>query len=180
MRRITAHLFHSLDGVVSAPHLFQFDQFDDGCAAAMGAALASTDEVILGRVAYDEWADYWPTNTEDGFGEFINPIRKNVASRTLTGELAWQNSHLIEGDLLDFAAALREGEGADCTVAGISVIRQLLLAGLLDALTLTTHPVIAGEGQRLFLGDGPMTRLALLDSVVTEKGNIIATYGPRA
>lgn len=54
----------------------------------------------------------------------------------------------------------------------------MLRAGVLDALTLITHPVIAGEGVRL-LEDSPMTRLRLLDLERTQAGNVVVTYGPR-
>lgn len=179
MRRITAHLFHTLDGIVSSPNLWQFDQFDNGCGAAMASSLGSTTGMLLGRVAYTEWADHWPAHPDEPFGQFANPLEKFVASRTLTEPLTWHNSTLIEGDLFEFVRTLREGEGGDVTVVGISVIRQLFLAGLIDALTLTTHPVIAGEGVRLFPDGTPTTRLSLLDSSITEKGNAILTYGLR-
>lgn len=180
MRRITAHLFHSLDGVVAAPHLFQYDAFDEGVGAAMQAALSTTDTVLLGRVAYQEWASYWPKNPDDEFGAFINPVRKLVASRSLRGPLAWRNSTLLAGELYDEVRALREQDGGDVTVVGISVIRQLFLAGLVDALTLTTHPVLAGSGTRLFDTTHQPLRLRLLDNQVTPKGNVISTYALRA
>ncbi len=178
MRRITAHLFHSLDGVVESPNLWQFDQFDAGCGAAMAASLGRTDAMLLGRVAYSEWADFWPAHPDEPFGQFANPLPKYVASRTLSGPLSWSNSTLVEGDLLHFVEGLRAGEGGDVTVVGISVIRQLFLAGLIDALTLTTHPVIAGSGRHLWQPEDGPTRLTLLDSSITEKGNTILTYGP--
>lgn len=59
----------------------------------------------------------------------------------------------------------------------ISVARQLFFAGLLDELTLITHPVIAGGGKRMFEPSDPITRLALLRSVVTSAGNVVVTYG---
>ena len=181
MRTVTAHLFHSVDGVVSSPNLWQFDQFDDELGQLMTSSIAKVGTVLLGRVSYEEWADYWPNaEADDPFASFINPIEKLVASRTLTGSLAWQNSRLLTGDLLEEVAALREGDGGDVAVNGsISVVRQLLFAGLLDALTLTTHPVVAGPGRRLFEPGDPQTRLALIKSSTTSKGNVISTYGLR-
>jgi len=182
MRTVTAHLFHSVDGVVESPNLWQFDQFDDELGQAMGAAIARVDTVLLGRVSYEEWASYWPNaGDDDPFAAFINPIEKLVASRTLTGDLAWSNARLLKGDLLTEVAAMRNDDGGDIAVNGsISVVRQLLFAGLLDALTLTTHPVVAGTGRRLFETGDPQTRLTLLDSSTTSKGNTITVYGPRA
>ncbi|RYV51111.1 dihydrofolate reductase family protein [Pengzhenrongella frigida] len=181
MRTVTAHLFHSVDGVVESPNLWQFDQFDDELGQAMGAAIAKVGTVLLGRVSYQEWASYWPNAADDDpFAAFINPVEKLVVSRTLTGDLEWQNARLLEGDLLTTIAAMRNDDGGDIAVNGsISVVRQLLFAGLLDALTLTTHPVVAGSGRRLFEPGDPQTRLTLLDSSTTSKGNTIAVYGPR-
>jgi len=59
----------------------------------------------------------------------------------------------------------------------ISVTRQLLFAGLLDSLTLMTHPVVAGSGRRLFEDGDPMTRLVLQDQYRTSKGNVVSIYG---
>lgn len=177
MRKVTAHLFSTADGVVDSPHLFQFDSFDTGTGEAMDAALANADAMVMGRVLYDQWSGYWPT-ADDEFGLFINPAAKYVASRTLSGPLAWNNSRLIEGDLVDFVRDLKETEGGDITLGGISVIRQLFAAGLVDALTFTVHPVLVGTGRKLF-DDADITRMELIDSRITEKGNAILTYGKR-
>ena len=179
MRNVVAHLFSSLDGVVSSPHLFQFDSFGAEEGEAMARALANVDEAVMGRVIYTEWADYWPQHDED-FGLVINPMRKHVASRSLSGELDWTNSELIPGDLLEFVRELKAGEGGEITVCGISIVRQLLAADLLDALTLTIHPVLAGQGQRLFEGESEPLRLELIDSQITAVGNAILTYRRRA
>lgn len=179
MRKVVAHLFSSLDGVVSSPNLFQFDGFGPEEGEAMAQALAPVDEAIMGRVIYTEWADYWPQHDED-FGLVINPMRKHVASTTLSGELSWQNSELIAGDLLEFTRELKSGPGGDITVCGISVVRQLLVAGLLDTLTLTVHPVLAGQGKRLSDGLAEPFRLRLLESQFTSVGNAILSYGPRS
>lgn len=182
MRKVTAGLFHSVDGVVEAPNLWQYDAFDDDLGQMLGKVMSATDTVVMGRVGYTEWAGYWPTAEQDeGFAGFINAVPKYVASKTLKGPLAWQNSRLIEGDLDAFVQHLKGREGGDIGVmAGISIVRYLFLAGLLDELTLITHPVIAGEGRRhLFRPDDPVSRLVLKDCVRTAKGNVVTTYGLR-
>ena len=181
MRKVTAALFSSIDGVVENPGEWQFDHFDEDMGPLMEAVLATQDTVLLGRVTYQQWADYWPGNSEDEFGGFINPVEKFVASRTLSdGDLSWNNSRLMEGELEDFVRRLKERDGGDIAVNGsISLVRQLLFAGLLDSLTLMVHPVVAGSGQRLFRTGDPQTRLKLLDSQITASGNAILTYGPR-
>jgi dihydrofolate reductase len=182
MRKVTAGLFHSVDGVVSEPFKFQFDSFDDELGEGLTRMMNTVDTVVLGRVSYQEWADYWPNASADqDFAAFINPVEKYVASRTLAGPLEWQNSQLMDAPLEEFVAGLRERDGGEIAVCGsISVVRQLLFAGLLDSLQLMTHPVIAGTGRRLFEDGDPLTRLELQDLKTTSKGNVLSTYGVRA
>ena len=181
MRKVTAGLFHSVDGVVSDPNKFQFDSFDDELGMGMNRMMESVDTVVLGRVSYQEWAQYWPNASADqDFAAFINPVEKFVASRSLNEPLEWQNSRLMDGPLDEFVGKLKEREGGEIAVCGsISVTRQLLFAGLLDSLTLMTHPVIAGSGRRLFEDGDPTTRLDLQDQYRTSKGNVVSVYGRR-
>lgn len=179
MRKLTAGLFHSIDGVVSDPFLWQFDSFDQELGNGMDEMMRRVDTVVLGRVSYQEWAGYWPTAPVDqDFAGFINPVPKYVASRSLSGPLEWENSHLMDAPLEEFVARLKETDGREIAVCGsVSVTRQLLFAGLLDSLTLMTHPVVAGSGRRLFEAGDPLTRLALHDEYRTSNGNVISTYG---
>jgi len=41
---------------------------------------------------------------------------------------------------------------------------------------LTTHPVVAGSGKRLFEPGDPQTRLTLVEGSITSKGNTMTTY----
>lgn len=178
MRKVTAGLFHSVDGVVSDPYKFQFDSFDDELGEGLTRMMDNVDAVVLGRVSYQEWASYWPNaSVDEDFAAFINPVEKHVASRTLTEPLEWQNSHLMDAPLEEFVAKLKERDGGEIAVCGsISVTRQLLFVGLLDSFTLMTHPVIAGTGRRLFEDGDPATRLVLQDEQRTSKGNVVSTY----
>jgi dihydrofolate reductase len=182
MRKVTAGLFHSVDGVVEAPYNFQFDSFDEELGAELGKVMATTDAVILGRIGYLDWAGYWPQTKEDeGFARFINAVPKFVASRTLKGKLTWTNAELIRGDVVEFVRALKQQPGKDIAVmASTTLLRHLLFAGLVDELTLITHPVVAGKGRHLFEPTDPATRLELRRASVSSKGNVMATYGLRA
>ena len=180
MRKLTAGFFHSVDGVVEAPNVWQFDAFDAELGGVLVESMSKIDTVIMGRVGYQDWAGYWPTAEQDqDFAAFINGMPKHVASRTLKQtDLTWQNSTLIEGDVFAFVKALKAQPGGEIAVmAGFSLAKQLFLAGLLDELTLITHPVVAGSGRRLFEATDPLTRLELKRSVITSKGNVVVTYG---
>jgi len=177
MRKVTAGLFASVDGVVQDPYEFQYDSFDDELGAGMGAFMARTDTVLLGKNSYLEWAEWWPAHADDPFGQWINPIEKHVASTTLGDDLAWENSTRITGDVPEFVRGLQQQDGADIAVCGsITLVRSLLFAGVLDELQLMVHPAIAGSGRKLFEPTDPPTRLRLVDSTVTSKGNVVSTY----
>lgn len=177
-RRTTAHLFSSVNGVVESPNLFQFDAFGPEEGQMMSQAIGGVSDVVIGRKLWQEWSQYWP-GTEDPFGAFINPVRKHVVTSTLRGDLGW-NSTVIDGDPVSYVEELQQrGDGDIAVTGGIDTIRSLFLAGVIDALTLTVHPVVTNEGRRLFDESVPLARLTLLDGTTTSAGNAVLTYGPR-
>ena len=177
-RKTTAHLFSSINGVVESPNLFQFDSFGPEEGQMMGEAIGSVTDVVIGRTLWQEWSAYWP-DAEDPFGSFINPVRKHVVTSSLTGDLAW-NSTVVDGDPVSYVQELRQqGEGDIAITGGIETTRSLFLAGVIDALTLTVHPVAANHGRRLFDESVDLTRLTLLSGTTTSAGNAVLTYALR-
>lgn len=177
-RKITAHLFHSVNDVVEHPHLWQFDAFGAEEGQAMDKALTPVTDAVIGRKLWQEWSEYWP-KADDPFGQWINPIRKHVISSTLAADLPW-NSILITGDPIAYVRNLQEqGEGDIAILGGIETVRSMFLGGLIDELTLTTHPVIAAGGRKLFDDSVPLTRLRLLNATQTPVGNAVLTYALR-
>ena len=172
MRKVTSGLFISLDGVVEAPHLWQFDVFDADMEDAMIKMLADIDTILLGRVTYQERAGYWPAYQGEG-GDM-------ECANFINGTPKWQNSILIEGALAGTINRLKAEPGGTIGVQGSpTLVRSLLAADLLDELTLIIHPVIAGSGKRLFPGDSELKRMTLIDSRITGSGVALLTYAPR-
>jgi RNA polymerase sigma-70 factor (ECF subfamily) len=177
-RKVSAHLFSSVNGVSESPNLFQFDAFGPEEGQMMGRVIGGATDVIIGRKLWQEWSQYWP-GAEDPFGSFINPVRKHVVGSGLSGDLGW-NSVAIDGDPVAYVEKLKSEDGGDILVSGgIETTRTLFLAGVVDALTLTIHPVVTNEGRRLFDDSVPLTRFALLEGTTTSAGNVIVTYGLR-
>jgi dihydrofolate reductase len=179
MRKVTAGLFSSIDGVVEAPNEWQ-PAFDEEMGAVLSRMLEEQDAVLLGRVTYTEWAGYWPASTDEPFASYINSTQKYVASSTLESVGQWPNSTLIKGPVADFLAELRQQDGGTIGTAGSpSLVRSLIEQGLLDELTLMISPVVAGGGRkRLFADDAALTRFELAHAQPTSSGAIIATYRP--
>jgi dihydrofolate reductase len=184
VRKVVSGLFISVDGVVESPDQWQ-ESFDEEMGAELAKTLASTDAVLLGRVTYADWAQYWPNYSGDGddaaFANWINSSPKYVVSTTLDSVDEWPNSTLLKGDFAESIGALKAGEGKSIAVAGsATLVRSLLAHDLLDELQLMISPVVAGGGrQRLFDDDGELKHLDLVDARGTSTGVIIATYRPR-
>src|SRR5947207_13080067 len=90
----------------------------------------------------------------------MNTKPKDVASRTVTEPLEWQNSTLLPGALPEAVAALKEADGGDLLVIGSTVIVQSLIKhDLVDEVRLLIDPVLDGGGKRMFQDDGALRPL---------------------
>jgi len=184
MATISASMFIALDGVVD-PGVgnWHFPYFND----EMGAAVTEThdaDVMLFGRVTYEGFAGAWPAREEAGeadapMAKQLGDVRKIVASRSPL-ELTWRNSEQLQDDLVDAVAALKRDPSVRRIVlsGSVSVVRQLLDAGLLDELHLFVHPATAGEGLRLFEDGAPERHLKLLSARPFATGVVYAVYGP--
>jgi dihydrofolate reductase len=183
MRKITAGLFIALDGVVEAPDQWHFPYFNEEMGAAVAATLGAADTVLFGRKTYDSFAGAWPEREAAGeedadFAKMLGDARKIVVSKQKL-EFTWRNSEQLEGDLVEAVTALKNEPGGNIALSGsVSVVRQLLAAGLLDELHLLVHPIAVRRGMRLFdEGETPIP-LRLISSETFETGVLNLVYGP--
>jgi dihydrofolate reductase len=183
MKKITAGLFISLDGVVEAPDQWHFPYFNDEMGDAVGAQLGANDSLLLGRKTYDSFAGAWPEREEAGeedagFAKQLGDMRKIVVSNQKL-EFEWRNSEQLEGDLVEAVIALKNEPGGNIGMSGsVSVVRQLLAAGLLDELHLLVHPIAVRKGMRLFDEGEPSIPLKLISSETFQTGVLNLVYGP--
>ncbi|PXX69196.1 dihydrofolate reductase [Nocardia tenerifensis] len=181
MRKITAGLFVSVDGVVADPQDWHFPYFNDQMGAAVTAQLGTADTLLLGRVTYDSFAGAWPEREaaggdDAGMAKALGDARKLVVSRQNL-EFIWRNSEVLKGDLLEAVTALKNEPGGDIAMSGsVSIVRQLLEAGLLDELHLLVHPIVVGKGERLFEDRDATLPLRLLSSETFTTGVLHLVY----
>jgi dihydrofolate reductase len=183
MRKITAGLFIALDGVVEAPDQWHFPYFNEEMGAAVDATLGAADTVLFGRKTYDSFAGAWPEREEAGgedagFAKALGDARKIVVSKQRL-EFTWRNSEQLEGDLVEAVTALKNEPGGNIALSGsVSVVRQLLAAGLLDELHLLVHPIAVRKGMRLFDEAETPFPLTLISSETFKTGVLNLVYGP--
>jgi dihydrofolate reductase len=178
MRKLTAGLAITLDGVVDAPS-GNWMRFDDEMNEIISAGIAQADAVLLGRRTYLEFAEMWPRLGADvPMAAFMNDTPKYVLSTTLDS-VSWHNSTLIRGDLTEVVTELKSRPGRNIQVPGSPrLVWALLRAGLLDELALMVHPVVLGTGSRLFEALPSPLPLVLTGSRTLTSGVVSLTYGP--
>ena len=191
MRKLIVSTFVTLDGVMQAPVGPEEDPtggftyggwtvnyWDDMMGQVMGESMAKPSELLLGRKTYEIFAAHWPYVKDDPVADKLNSVKKYVVSRTL-GEVTWNNSTLVRGNVAQAIRNLKEQKGPELQVHGSgNLIQTLLKHDLIDEFRLWIFPVTIGKGKRLF-GEGTQpVNLKLIDSKTSTTGVIIATYEP--
>ena len=186
MRRIIVTEFITLDGVVEAPggdetlhpHAGWQSQYRSPEAGKYKIdELAGVDALLLGKNTYEQFANYWPGQTDAGFGARINQYPKYVVSRSLQ-KAEWNNSHILRDAAKD-VAALKETEGGDILVYGsATLVKSLLHHNLVDELRLMLYPISVGGGLKIFGNDRELKKFELTHSCVIEGGILILEYQP--
>jgi dihydrofolate reductase len=171
MRKISAYLLMSLDGVVEAPDTFVREGLYDDIIDVLRETIAEQDAILLGRKMFEEWSEFWPTADHEPFASFINEHPKYVVSSTLRSVDAWPNSSIVDGDVAAQLTALKRQDGNTIGVHGsITLVTWLLSAGLLDEIRVTVFPALAGRGRRLFEDGEPVQQLTTRSSRTTANG----------
>ena len=191
MRKLVVSTFLTLDGVMQAPGGpgeddsggfahggWSVSYWDEHMGQVMSAALSTPFDLLLGRRTYDIFAAYWPDAPEEAGAKPLNDATKYVASRGRP-TLGWSRSVLIEGDVAEGVAALKQDDGPELQVHGSgNLVQTLLKHGLVDEFRLWVFPLVLGSGRRLFAEGTVPAGLRLADSTVSTTGVVIGTYVP--
>ncbi len=187
MGRIVVTEFVSLDGVMEDPGgaesykhggwTFEINRGDEGDKFKLDEAL-DADALLLGRVTYEGFAAAWPSR-EGEFADKFNGMPKYVVSSTLD-QPEWNNSTVLDGDLVEEVTKLKQAPGGDIVVHGSAQLVQALIEhDLVDELRLMVFPVVLGGGKRLFGDTSDKKSLRLTDSKIVGDGVAILIYQPK-
>lgn len=192
MRRLIASTFVSLDGIMQAPGGpeedptgsftlggWMFGYADESMDISASGFDGKDRELLLGRRTYQIFEAYWPYQPGDHpVAKTLNAAKKHVASRTLT-TLDWNNSSLLQGDVVAAVAALKARPGPDLQLIGSgNLIQTLQAASLIDEYNVWTFPAVLGRGKRLFGETAKPSSLRLVRSQVSPSGVVMSTYVP--
>lgn len=175
MRTLVVTQFMSLDGVVENP-AWTMPYWNDEIANFKGEETLAGDALLLGRVTYEGFAAAWPESKDEG-AAYFNSVRKYVVSTTLD-RAEWNNSTLIQDNVVDEIARLKQLDGRDIVVHGSATLVQTLIQhDLVDRYRLLVYPVVLGKGQRLFQ-DGTTATLKLIETRSFSSGVAALIYEP--
>jgi dihydrofolate reductase len=190
MGRLVVTEFMTLDGVAQAPGAPDEDR-DDGfthggwqaplgdqdSGAAIFEQAKTMDALLLGRKTYEIFAGYWPNAPQDmPFTALLDRVPKYVASRSLTGPLAWHGSELLAGDLAASITDVKARHDEVHVIGSLDLVQSLLRLGLVDRLDLWQYPLLLGSGKRAFAEGTVPTALHLTGSVIYPNGILQLIY----
>lgn len=169
MRKVILNVAVSLDGFIEGPN-GEYDWCFTDQDYGMSTFLKSIDAILYGRKSYEMMlrADF---PGENPFMDF----KTYVFSETL--QTPYPNTQLISSDFAEEVKKLKESAGKDIWLfGGASLLDSFLKEGLVDQLSLAVHPLLLGEGKRLFQNMSVRTTLTLLNSTSYTSGLVILLY----
>jgi dihydrofolate reductase len=189
-RTVIANISLSLDGRVTGPG-GEYDMgwivphaITDGARDHMVSVTSPVTTVLLGRKNYEGFSQYWPAVADNeaadsrdrAFSKWLNSVEKIVFSSTLK-ETTWENSRVMFADPAAVVEDLQKQEGGNIIVlASGTIIKRLLQANVLDRLSITLCPEIAGGGAHLFEEGLPPSSWTLRQNDMTQSGALCLVY----
>jgi dihydrofolate reductase len=180
VRNAIAQAFVTLDGVIEKPEKWSFQFSNEDHLKHAEELLAGADALLMGRDTYTIFANSWPSRSGDFAGK-INNMTKYVASSTLKPPLEWSNSNLIEGDVAEAVSRLKQQPGQNILMYGCGEVAATLVRnGLLDELQLWIHPIVLGQGDRIFKSATDLPVFDPIEATTLSSGVVIYRLRPRA
>lgn len=164
---------------MEAPQNWHFPYISDDMQEAVNAQILGSDALLYGRVTYEEFAAFWPSQTQNEFGiaDKLNNTLKYVVSSTLE-KAGWNNSTFVNGNVTAEIAKLKQQPSGNIGMTGSATLIQALMKDdLIDEFQLFVHPVVVGKGKRLFK-DGSAAKLKLIGTKMFSSGVVLLTYHP--
>jgi dihydrofolate reductase len=182
--RIIVTEFVSLDGVMEDPGgaedykyggwSFELSRGEEGDRFKLDETMASA-ALLLGRTTYEGFAEAWPQRDGE-FADKFNSMPKYVVSSTLKNP-EWTNTTVLDGDVVEEVAKLKEQIDGDIVVHGSAQLAQTLLErDLVDRLHLMVFPVVLGAGKRIFGETSDKKKLRLAEHQIVGDGVAILVY----
>jgi dihydrofolate reductase len=147
----------------------------------------ATDTFLYGRKTYQLMVPYWPdvlknppgeTKADYEYAEAFVAVDKIVVFSRSLDKVEGKNTRIVRTSLEDEILKLKQEPGKDILTGGVTIPSQLAELGLIDEYRIVVHPIVVGEGRRLFEGINlqEKLRLKLVGSTVFKSGSVALRY----
>ncbi len=186
MRKLKLQVQMSVDGFIAGPNGemdWMIWEWDEALKKYVTDLTEPVDTIILGRKLAQGFIPTWlsrlenPETADDGARKMVE-THKLVFTRTLS-ESEWENTELIEGDLVGEITSLKNQNGNDIIAyGGGSFVSSLINERLIDEYHLFVNPAVLGSGMSIFGGVDYMRNLKLVKSISFDCGIVLLHYEP--
>jgi dihydrofolate reductase len=181
MRKLIAAINMTLDGFCDHTAMIA----DDELHQHFNELLINAGTLLYGRITYQLMESYWPSivkkptgnKPEDEFAVLIDNISKIVFSRTLK-IVDWKNTILKKEVIKEEILELKHQTGKNILAGSPGLIVALTQFDLIDEYQLVIHPVVLGNGLRLFKNIKDRINLKLLKTKTLGSGAVTLYYEP--
>ena len=163
---------------------WHMQQWNDEMGEYAFQQLSQADTILVGRVAYEAMADFWPTafkapgskKGDIGYAHMMNSYPKIVFSKTLS-TVKWANSRLVKAGIREEVIKLKQQPGKDMIMwGGVGIASTFIQMGLIDEYRIWIAPVILGKGMRPGTEAKANCVLELLNTVRFSNGVVLLCY----
>jgi dihydrofolate reductase len=145
------------------------------------------DTFVYGRKTYQLMVPYWPDVAKNPsgdrkadieFAQAFDAVDKIIVFSQSLDSPEGKKTRIVRTDLHDEVLKLKQEQGKNILTGGVTIPSQLLELGLIDEYHIVVHPIILGEGRRLFDGINLQEKLQLklVESKVFKSGAVALRY----
>ena len=145
------------------------------------------DTFLYARKTYQLMVPYWPDIAKDPserenpdyeFAQAFNAVKKIIVFSQSLESAEDEKTRIVHTSLYDEVLKLKQEQGKNILTGGVTIPSQLAVLGLIDEYHIIVHPIVIGEGRRLFEGINlhEKLQLKLVESTVFKSGAVVLRY----
>jgi dihydrofolate reductase len=145
------------------------------------------DTFVYGRKTYQLMVPYWPdvaknpseqTKADYEFAKAFDAINKIIVFSQSLASPEGEKTRIVRTSLHDEILKLKQEQGKNIFTGGVTIPLQLAELGLIDEYHFVVHPIVLGEGRRVFEGVNLQEKLQLklVESKTFKSGCVALRY----
>ena len=145
------------------------------------------DTFLYGRKTYQLMVPYWPDVAKDPseqtkpdyeFAQAFDAVNKIVVFSKSLDSAEGNKTRIVRTNLHDEVLKLKQEQGKAILTGGVTIPSQLIELGLVDEYHVVVHPIVLGEGRRLFedINLQEKLQLKLVEAKPFKSGSVALHY----